>query len=310
MTNFSHIRIVFMGSPDFAVPTLQALAAEYPIAGVVTQPDRPAGRGRKMQAPPVKVAAEELGLAVIQPPRLRAPEATQAVRDWHPDLIVVAAYGQILRPEVLDMPRFGCINVHASLLPRWRGASPIQHAILAGDSQTGITIMQMDPGMDTGPILRQQAIPIQPQDTAGSLSDKLSRLGGELLLKTLPDYLAGNIQPQAQDQSLATIAPLLKKSDGELDFSQPAALLARKVRAFQPWPGAFFYWQNNQVKVFNVSIAPGQNASPGERLIHQNMPAIQTSDGLLVLEQLQPAGKKRISGHQFLLGARKWHQIS
>ena len=182
---------VFMGSPDLALPILQALAAHYPIVGVVTQPDRPAGRGQALTPPPVKVLAEKLALPVIQPRRLREPEAMERLRSWAPELIVVAAFGQILRPEVLDLPRYGCINVHASLLPRWRGAAPIQAAILHGDADTGVTIMKMDPGVDTGPLLSQRSLPISPQDTAASLSEKLSALGAELLLETLPAYLKG-----------------------------------------------------------------------------------------------------------------------
>ncbi len=189
-----------MGSPEFALPTLRALAERYPVVGVVTQPDRPAGRGGTLKPPAVKQAALRLGLPVIQPEKLRQPEAMARLHAWAPDVIVVVAFGQILRPEVLDLPPFGCVNVHGSLLPRWRGAAPIQAAILAGDVETGITIMKMDAGVDTGPILSQRALPIAPDETGGSLFEKMSRLGAELLLETLPPYLAGELQPRPQPQ--------------------------------------------------------------------------------------------------------------
>src|ERR1051326_976946 len=212
-------RVVFMGSPDFSLPTLKALAQNYEVIGVVTQPDRAAGRGRELKPPPVKVLAQEFSLPIIQPEKLRQPEALEQLRLWNPDLIVVAAFGQILRKDVLDLPRFGCINVHASLLPRWRGAAPINAAILAGDEETGVTIMRMDVGLDTGPILAKRSIRLQPDDTAGSGFQTLSTLGADLLIETLPRWIAGEIQPQAQDDSLATYAPMLKKEEGKLDFT-------------------------------------------------------------------------------------------
>ncbi|MDH3944953.1 MAG: methionyl-tRNA formyltransferase, partial [Anaerolineae bacterium] len=227
-----------------------------------------------------------------------------------PDLIVVAAYGQILRPVVLDMPPHGCINVHASLLPRWRGASPINAAILHGDSETGITIMQMDPGMDTGPILSQRSIPIQPDDTAGSLIPRLSELGGELLVETLPAYLSGDLVPQPQDDALATPAPMLKKIDGLLNFSTTAADLERQVRAFHPWPGAYTNLNSQPLKVHRARAVEKSSASPGQVVVHDSFPAIGTSQGLLLLEELQPAGKRSMSGKDFLLGARDWENSS
>ena len=207
----SRYRVVFMGSPDFAVPALEGLAGQYKLAGVVTQPDRPAGRGGTLKPPAVKKAALHLGIPVIQPEKVRNPEAMNQLREWAPDLIVVAAFGQILRPEVLDLPPFGCVNIHGSLLPRGRGAAPIQAAILAGDRETGITIMKMDPGVDTGPMLSQRAIPILPEDTAGTLFEKLAPLGAELLLETLPRYLSGELKPQSQPTEGVTYAPMLKK---------------------------------------------------------------------------------------------------
>ena len=301
--------IVFMGSPEFALPTLQALAARHTVAGVITQPDRPAGRGRLLTPPPIKTLALELGLPVIQPSRLRQPEAMEQLRAWKPDLIVVAAFGQILRQEVLDLPPYGCINVHASLLPRWRGAAPINAAILAGDPQTGITIMRMDAGIDTGPILSQYAMPILPDDTTGTLGPRLAQSGADLLLDTLPAYLNGALQPQPQDEAGAAYAPMLKKEDGRLDFTQSAEALARRVRAFQPWPGTFMEWEGQPLKVLRAAAepqaAPGQ--APGGRAIFQGLPAVATPDGLLLLEEIQPAGKKPMSGAAFLQGERNWN---
>ncbi|MFL7868017.1 MAG: methionyl-tRNA formyltransferase [Anaerolineales bacterium] len=298
-------KIVFMGSPDFALPSLRALYENYSVVGVVTQPDRAAGRGRELKAPPVKTLALELGIPVSQPEKLRQPEAMEQLRAWSPDLIVVAAFGQILRQDVLDLPPFGCINVHASLLPRWRGAAPINAAILHGDEETGITIMKMDAGLDTGPILSQRSVRIGPDETAGSLFETLSQLGADLLLDTLPAYLAGELEPRPQPEEGVTYAPMLKKEEGSLDFSRPAEELERKVRAFNPWPGTFFNWDGGMLKVHRASISPGKKRK-GERLIHNGLPTVGTSDGLLVLEEVQPAGKKAMPGKAFLAGARNW----
>jgi methionyl-tRNA formyltransferase len=306
-------RIVFMGSPDFAVPALEALAASggvksypYNVVGVVTQPDRPAGRGRTLVPPAVKLAAQALGLPLIQPERLRTPEAMVQLRAWAPDVIVVAAFGQILRQDVLDLPKFSCINVHASLLPRWRGAAPIQAAILAGDAETGVTIMKMDAGVDTGPLLSQRSIPILSEDTAEGLFGKLSRVGTELLLETLPLYLSGEIQPQPQDDSQATYAPMLKKEDGRLDFNHPAEELARRVRAFHPWPGAYFEWNGARLKVLRARLSGEKSPGAGLRLIVAGCPAVGTGEKILVLEEVQPAGKKSMPGKAFLAGAKDW----
>src|SRR5512137_934584 len=251
----SQPRIIFMGSLDFAVPALRALAQRYPVVGVVTQPDRPAGRGRTLKPPAVKEAALLLGLPVIQPEKLRQPEAMQQLAAWAPDLIVVAAFGQILRLEVLDLPKFGCINIHGSLLPRWRGAAPIQAAILAGDRETGVTMMKMDPGVDTGMILSQSSLPIAPDDTAGTLFARLAPLGANLLLETLPRYISGELQPQPQPAEGITYAPMLKKEAGLLDFTQPAVALERRVRALDPWPGTWFVWNNQPMKVLRASVS-------------------------------------------------------
>jgi methionyl-tRNA formyltransferase len=299
------LRIVFMGSPDFALPTLKALESQFNVVGVVTQPDRPAGRGRKPQAPDVKKLAISLELPYIQPATLKDESALQQLNDWAPNVIVVAAYGQILRENVLNLPRFGCVNVHASLLPRWRGAAPVQAALLHDDI-TGVTIMKMDKGLDTGPILSQQSIPINDDMTAGKLFDQLAVMGADLLLETLPKYINGEIKPQLQDEENATYAPRLKKEDGMLDFSQPASFLARMVRAYNPWPGAYQFYDGTRLKVYKAHAVEQINAQPGARLIYKEKPAWGTGQGLLILDQVQAAGKSRLSGKGFLRGAKDW----
>ena len=295
-----------MGSPEFAVPVLRGLTANYSVVGVVTQPDRPAGRGNKLTAPPVKTAAEELCIPTIQPEKLKLPEAFEQLTAWKPDVIVVAAFGQILRQNVLDLPRFGCINVHASLLPRWRGASPIQAAIAAGDPQTGVTIMKMDRGVDTGPLLAQQTIAITPEDTALSLSGKLAAIGAKLLIDTLPDYLSSAVSPQPQPDEDATYAALIEKEAGRLDFTLRSVVLERRVRAYNPWPVAFFEWGEGILKVFSAHVENSQTSLPGSRQIINEFPAVSTSEGWLVLDEVQPSGKKVMSGKAFLSGARDW----
>jgi len=294
-----------MGSPDFALPSLRALAGAYEIVGVVTQPDRAAGRGRALKSPPVKLLAQKLDVPIIQPGKLRAPEALEQLRGWNPDLIIVAAFGQILRKDVLDLPRDGCINVHASLLPRWRGAAPINAAILHGDEETGVTIMKMDVGLDTGPMLAQRSIRLTPDDTAGSVTGTLSQLGAELLIETLPDYLSGKNQPVPQPEEGATYSPMLKKEEGRLDFTRPAEELERRVRAFNPWPGAFMDFDGTLLKVHHAYTEAG-NAQVAQRLVYRDQPAVGTGDGLLILDEVQPAGKRTMSGKSFLAGARDW----
>jgi len=295
-----------MGSPKFALPTFKMLAAKYNLVGAVTQPDKPAGRGQKLTPPPVKELALQLGIPMIQPNRLKEPAAMDQLIAWQPDLIVVAAFGQILRQSVLDLPVLGCINVHASLLPRWRGAAPIQAAILNGDRETGITIMKMDAGVDTGSIFAQKAIPVLSDDTSESLSEKLAELGADLLDQTLQDYIAGRIVPHLQDESLATKAPMIKKEDGLLDFNLPAEISERKIRAFNPWPGAYFNWQNTLIKVLEAHIVPGVEAMPGQSGTVGRYPGVGTGNGWLVLDMVQPAGKKPMAGDVFLRGARQW----
>ncbi len=295
-----------MGSPDFSLPTLRQLAQIYQVVGVVTQPDRASGRGRELKAPPVKLLAQELNIPVIQPQKLREPEAMQQLREWNPDLIVVAAFGQILKKDVLDLPKFGCINVHASLLPRWRGAAPINAAVLAGDEETGVTIMKMDVGLDTGPMLSMKRIRIKPDDTAGSLFDALSTLGADLLIETLPVYMDGKIAPEPQPEDGATYAPMLKKEDGRLDFNQSAIELERRIRAMNPWPGAWFEWNGNLLKVSRGVVNEGRGKEVGSRLIVDGRPAVRCADGILILDEVQPPGKKVMPGKAFLSGARDW----
>lgn len=294
-----------MGSPDFSLPSLRELAKNYEVVGVVTQPDRASGRGRTMKPPPVKELAQELGIPNIQPEKLKQPEAMEQLQQWSPDLIVVAAFGQILRKDVLDLPKYGCINVHASLLPRWRGAAPINAAILHGDEETGVTIMQMDVGLDTGPMLAKRSIRLKPDDTAGSVFQALSTLGADLLVETLPGYLSGEITPQLQPEEGATYAPMLKKEDGRFDFTQDVDSLERRVRAFNPWPGTFMDFDGVNLKIHRAHVEQG-NASAGERLIVQNQPAVGARGGILVLDEVRPAGKKSMSGKSFLSGARNW----
>jgi methionyl-tRNA formyltransferase len=300
------IRVVFMGSPDFSLPSLRSLAQAYQVVGVVTQPDRASGRGRELKAPPVKLLAQELGVPVIQPEKLKQPEAMEQLRAWQPDLIVVAAFGQILKKDVLDLPRFGCVNVHASLLPRWRGAAPINAAILAGDEETGVTIMKMDVGLDTGPMLSMKRIRIEPDDTAGSLFGALSTLGADLLIETLPAYMDGKLTPQPQPEEGATYAPMLKKEDGRLDFTKSAVELARRVRAMNPWPGAWFEWDGNLLKVGRAAVGKGKGGKGGDRLIVEGSPAVVCGEGILILEEIQPPGKKIMPGKAFLSGTRDW----
>jgi methionyl-tRNA formyltransferase len=301
------IRVVFMGSPDFSLPSLRALERKVQVVGVITQPDRASGRGRALKSPPVKDLALELNLPLMQPEKLRQPEVMEQLRLWNPDLIVVAAFGQILKPDVLDLPRCGCINVHASLLPRWRGAAPINAAILYGDEETGVTIMKMDVGMDTGPVLTQRALRLTRDDTAGSVFEALSRLGADLLIETLPDYLSGKITPCPQPKDGVTYAPMLKKQEGLLDFTRPAEELERRVRAFNPWPGAFMQIDGTFLKIHRARAEAG-NESAGRRLVYRNQLAVGTGSGLLILDEVQPAGKKSMNGAAFLSGARGWEK--
>jgi methionyl-tRNA formyltransferase len=305
-------RAVFMGTPRFAVPTLQALCRHHEVIGVVTQPDRPAGRGRAVVASPVKEEALGHSLPVFQPTSLRSPAALRQLAEWQPQIVVVAAFGQILPRQVLDLPPHGCLNVHASLLPLYRGAAPIPAAILAGETVTGITIMRMDEGLDTGPILAQAKLRIAPDDTSGSLTPKLADLGAALLDETLPAWMAGEIVLQPQDPGRATFCRPLKKEDGKLDWTRPAAELDRRVRACHPWPGAYTFWQGRPLKITRTrpwSDAPVQESGawpkqPGKVLTLPHGIGVVTGEGLLEIHQVQPAGKKPMAAEAFARGQR------
>jgi methionyl-tRNA formyltransferase len=287
--------IVYMGTPSFAVPTLQAfITAGWPIRGVVCQPDRPAGRGQKLTPPPVKELAVAHGLPVFQPEKVKNnPEFLDTLRELNPALIVVVAYGKILPLEILTLPTYGCVNVHASLLPKYRGAAPIQWSIIEGDAVTGVTLMQMDIGMDTGAMLAKAELPILPEDTAVTLAPKLSNLGAELALDQIPRYLAGQIQPQAQDDTLATMAPMLSKETGRLDWRRPARALHNLVRGVQPWPGATTTLLGETLKVIATEVIDGPaEGQPGELMaITPQGWRVATGEGQLLLTQVQSPNK-------------------
>ena len=298
----TRLRIVFAGTPDFSVPPLEALhAAGHDLVAVYTQPDRPAGRGQALTASPVKRRALEFGLTVEQPATLKSPDAVERLRGFDADLMVVVAYGLILPQAVLDVPRFGCWNIHASLLPRWRGAAPIQRAILAGDAVTGITIMQMEAGLDTGPMLLVRETPIGPRELGGELHDRLSQLGAEAIVAAIGEWQAGRIEPVTQPAG-ATYAAKLSKAEARIDWAQPAVAIDRQVRAFNPWPVAETTWDGKQLRVWQcepeplaAAVAPGTVLeSSGGRIV------VATGDGALRLLQLQLAGRRAMSAAEFL----------
>jgi methionyl-tRNA formyltransferase len=308
----SRQRIVFAGTPEFSVPALDALhAAGHEIAAVYTQPDRPAGRGRTLTASPVKQRALELGLPVEQPASLKDAAAVARLNEHAPDLMVVVAYGLILPQAVLDVPRLGCLNIHASLLPRWRGAAPIQRAILAGDTLTGVTIMKMDAGLDTGPMLLERPVAIGADETAGHLHDRLSAVGAEAIVAAIDAWLAGRITPVAQPVEGATYAAKIRKEEAAIDWTQPAVAIARQVRAFNPWPVAETRWQGQQLRIWEAraleatsTVAPGEVVEAGSGRL-----AVATGAGRLLLERLQLAGRGVLTAAEFLnanklLGAR------
>ncbi len=295
-----------MGTPDFAVPVLEKLSKIFQIIGVITQPDRPSGRGRKLVPPPVKGAAEALNLGIFQPLDVNSQSSLDLIKSWNPDLITVAAFGQILSPNLLALPHYGCLNVHASLLPRWRGASPINAAILHNDSVSGVTIIRMAEGLDDGPILTQESTPIQSHETAGSLSERLSAIGADLLVKTIPLYISGDIQPLSQDQSKITYAHMLKRGNGLLDFNQAAEQLARKVRAYSPWPGTYTYWNDQRLIIHRAQAINVTSPGSGVFTRYESLPAVGTGEGLLVLNILQQAGKRKNTGKEFLHGSADW----
>jgi methionyl-tRNA formyltransferase len=292
-----------MGSPTFATPSLKALLERHEICAVITQPDRPAGRGRSLRESAVKKLAASHLLPILQPESLRDEGIYHDLGVLKADLIIVAAYGQILPERILYLPRFGSLNVHASLLPRWRGASPIQTSIVEGDEQTGVTIMKMDAGLDTGPLLDQRSTPIGGQETGGELESRLAVIGSQLVTDTLPGYISGDIVPLPQDDTLATYAPMLRKKDGQIDSGFDAARLARQVRAYEPWPTSFFFWNDLRIVVRSARSVDKDLAEPGEVFNLEGAPAIATVSGSLVLEQIQPAGKRVMNAVDFLNGS-------
>jgi methionyl-tRNA formyltransferase len=305
------MRLIFMGTPEFAVPSLQALIAHgFEVAAVVTQPDRPVGRGRALRPPPVKEAAMRAGITVLQPPTLRAPDTVAALRAIRPDLIVVVAFGQILRRAILDLPPLGCLNVHPSLLPKLRGAAPIQAAIREGLVETGVTIMLMNEQMDAGPILAQVTAPIFADDTAATLGDRLARLGAELLVDTIPRWAAGTIVPRAQDERDATYCRPLTAADAIVDWTQPADRIARTCRAQTPWPGCHSYWDGRSVRFLALDPCPtwAGPEPPGTVILlpgssaRQPILAIATGSGAVIVRELQLAGKRALPAGEFLRG--------
>lgn len=303
------LRIIFAGTPDFAARHLDALlSSEHQVVGVFTQPDRPAGRGKKLMPSPVKVLAEEKGVPVFQPGSLRPQENQQLVADLQADIMVVVAYGLILPKAVLDMPRLGCINVHGSLLPRWRGAAPIQRSLWAGDAQTGVTIMQMDVGLDTGDMLHKLSCPITADDTSGSLYDKLADLGPHGLLHTLTQLAAGTAKPEVQDEALVTYAEKLSKEEARVDWSLSAAQLERCIRAFNPWPMSYIVIDEQPVKIWQASVINTPTSAAPGTILEANRQGIQvaTGEGILNLLSLQPAGKKAMGVQDLLNSRREW----
>jgi methionyl-tRNA formyltransferase len=301
------LKIIFMGTPELSCASLERLAREPQahLAAVVTQPDKPQGRELKLQPPPVKVLAEKFHLPVLQPFKARDEFFISQLRELQPDLIVVVAYGHILPPAILDLPQFGCLNVHTSLLPKYRGAAPIQWAIANGETETGVTIMKMDTGMDTGPILTQKRILLSPADDSVTLHNRLALLGAELLLETIPDYVDGKIQPKPQSQDV-TYAPKIKKEDGQIDWNLPARTILNRLRAFMPWPGAFTILKSGPkpclLKIWRAEVVP-KTGVPGEILSADShgITIACGQDALNILE-LQREGGRRMSAAEFLAG--------
>jgi methionyl-tRNA formyltransferase len=313
------LRIIYMGTPHFAVPALEALLAKaapgallpegYEIVTVVTRPDKPSGRGRELAFSPVKQYALAHGIPVWQPGSFKKASNSDALAAYHADLYIVAAFGQILPQTVLDQPRYGTLNIHASLLPRYRGADPIAETILQGDSETGVSIMLLDAGVDTGPVLLQRSIALAEDETTGSLTGKLADLGAQALLEALPLWVTGKITPQPQDEQKASHTRMLRKEDGEIHWERPASVLARQVRAYTPWPGSYTHWRGKLLKVFAAqarAVTPDASVPPGtvsvrEEAGHRFL-AVVTGAGLLVVKQVQLEGKKAMSAEEFLRG--------
>ncbi|WP_418750347.1 methionyl-tRNA formyltransferase [Frisingicoccus sp.] len=299
------MRVVFMGTPDFSVPTLEKIIeAGHEVIGVVTQPDKAKGRGKNVSYPPVKEKALEHGLTVYQPKRAREPEFIEQMQALAPDVMVVVAFGQILPKAILDIPKYGCVNVHASLLPRYRGAAPIQWAVIRGEAVSGVTTMQMDVGLDTGDMLLKAEVPLEADETGGSLHDKLSTLGGELLIETLKGLEAGTIQPEKQDDSQAgEYARMLDKALGKIDFSMAAAEIERLIRGLSPWPSAYTAYKGKTMKIWRAEVSEGNEGVPGQIIsVDKKGFTVMTGDKALHVLELQMEGKKRMDAGAFLRG--------
>ncbi len=303
------MRVVFMGTPAFAVPSLEALDnSDHEVVGVVSRPDRPKGRGQAVVPCPVKELALAKGLSVSQPEKMKSPDFLRLLSDWKPDVIAVTAFGRILPKVILDLPPMGCVNVHGSLLPAYRGAAPIQWALIHGDLETGITTMMMDEGMDTGDVLLQQPVPIEPEDTALELGTRLAQVGGTLLVETLTRLAERSVVPCAQDHARATLAPLLKKEDGVIDWTQSATEIANRIRGLSPWPGSYTFHHDHRLIICKGRVdAQGGLAGSGQRpgtilAVGPKSFWVETGEGRIEVLEVQPANKKRMSVEQFLLG--------
>jgi methionyl-tRNA formyltransferase len=296
------MRIVFIGTGEIGAPTLRALQkSEHELVGVVTQPDKPVGRAQKITAPPIKAALVGSKMSTLQPARIKDSQSVEQIRALAPDVIVVIAYGQILPAAVLEIPKIACLNLHASLLPRWRGAAPIQAAIAAGDHETGMTVMYMDEGLDTGDVLLQRKIDISPSETGATLHDRLAQIAPESLLESLHLLGAGNAPRNPQDQTLATYAPKLNREAGRINWNETAEVIERKIRAYNPWPGAFTDFKDRKLKIFSASVVDLRGTS-GTILRKDNELIIATADRALSLTEVQLEGKKRMSAAEFLRG--------
>jgi methionyl-tRNA formyltransferase len=297
------LRLVFMGTPEFAVPSLRMLIERGEmVVAAVTQPDRPKGRGQQLASPPVKIVARDHGITVFQPARVRTPEFVEIIRGLRPDLILVTAFGQILPKELLHIPRYGCINVHALLLPRYRGAAPINWCIINGETETGITTMQMDEGLDTGEMLLKKVIPIAQDDDAQTLHDQLSVVGAEALAETLDLLITGRLNAEKQDGLLSSYAPMLKKEDGRIDWNREAPDIRNLVRGLTPWPGAFTFLGEKTVKIYRSRVAGGAGTPGCVLQADRSGLVIACGEGGLLVEELQLEGKKRLSARDFLAG--------
>lgn len=299
------MKVIFMGTPDFAVGTLKSLiASEHEVTAVVTQPDKPKGRGKAMQFPPVKEVAVEAGIPVLQPRRVREPEPVEAIRNIEADVIVVVAFGQIIPKEILTMKKYGCINVHASLLPKYRGAAPIQWAVIDGEKESGVTTMQMDEGLDTGDMLLKAVVPLEKEETGGSLFDKLSSTGAGLLLETLAGLEKGTILPEKQGESPTAYAKMLKKEMGLIDWTKSAEELERLVRGLNPWPSAYSHLNGKTLKIWQAEVEERDSKNePGTVVcVSKDGFGVQTGKGILKIRELQLEGKKRMDAGAFLRG--------